>query len=197
MTCRVFGLEPEYAYGEEKTKEQFNLDFDHDVDSMDFKLNDEPVTKSFGSRMNQKSRAGVMKPTGSIETSANLQIIGHYLWALLDQYKFTAGNGDEKAQLALTMYHERVAKYIADYYVELEGNVDAIIFTAGVGENTKIMREEITEGLGFMGIEIDKEANDCRGVQKDISAPGAKVKTLVIPTNEELMIALDTAELTK
>ena len=54
MTCRVFGLEPEYAYGEEKTKEQFNLDFDHDVDSMDFKLNDEPVTKSFGSRMNQK-----------------------------------------------------------------------------------------------------------------------------------------------
>ena len=95
MTCRVFGLEPEYAYGEEKTKEQFNLDFDHDVDSMDFKLNDEPVTKSFGSRMNQKSRAGVMKPTGSIETSANLQIIGHYLWALLDQYKFTAGNGDE------------------------------------------------------------------------------------------------------
>lgn len=95
MSCRVFGLEPEIAYGEEKTKSQFNLDFDHEVDSMDFKLNDEPVTKSFGSRMNQKARAGVIKPTGSIETSANLQILGHYFWGFLDNYKFTAGSNDK------------------------------------------------------------------------------------------------------
>ena len=93
MSCRVFGLEPEVAYGETKTKEEFDLDFDHDVDSMDSKLNDEPVTKSFGSRMNQKARAGVMKPTGSIETSANLQILGHYFWGFLDNYKFSAGSG--------------------------------------------------------------------------------------------------------
>ncbi|MBQ9026197.1 MAG: carboxypeptidase regulatory-like domain-containing protein [Bacilli bacterium] len=93
MSCRVFGLEPETVYGEEKTKAQFNLDFDHEVDSMDFKLNDEPVTKSFGSRMNQKARAGVIKPTGSIETSANLQILSHYFWGFLDEYKFTAGSG--------------------------------------------------------------------------------------------------------
>ena len=92
MSCRVFGLEPESVYGEDADKEDFNLDFDHDVDSMDFKLNDEPVTKSFGSRMNQKARAGVMKPTGSIETSANLQILGHYFYGFLDNYKFTAGN---------------------------------------------------------------------------------------------------------
>lgn len=90
----MFGLEPETVYGEEVTKSQFNLDFDHDVDSMDFKLNDEPVTKSFGSRMNQKARAGVIKPTGSIETSANLQIIGHYFYGFLDNYKYTAGNGN-------------------------------------------------------------------------------------------------------
>ena len=92
MSCRVFGLEPESVYGIDADEEDFNLDFDHDVDSMDFKLNDEPVTKSFGSRMNQKARAGVMKPTGSIETSANLQILGHYFYGFLDNYKFTAGN---------------------------------------------------------------------------------------------------------
>lgn len=92
MSCRVFGLEPEAVYGEEVDKEDFNLLFDHDVDSMDFKLNDEPVTKSFGSRMNQKARAGVIKPTGSIETSANLQILGAYFYGFLDNYKFTAGN---------------------------------------------------------------------------------------------------------
>lgn len=96
MSCRVFGLEPEIAYGEDKEKTEFNMDFDHDVDSMDFKLNDEPVTKSFGSRMNQKARAGVIKPTGSIETSANLQILGHYFFGFLDNYKFTEGEPDEK-----------------------------------------------------------------------------------------------------
>jgi hypothetical protein len=93
--CRVFGLEPEAVYGDETvTPENFNLDFDHDVDSMDFKLNDEPVTKSFGSRMNKKARAGVMKPTGSIQTSANLQILGHYFYGLLDNYKFTQGSAN-------------------------------------------------------------------------------------------------------
>lgn len=92
MSCRVFGLEPEAVYGEDVEPENFDLDFDHDVDSMDFKLNDEPITKSFGSRMNQRARAGVIKPTGSIETSSNLQILGHYFYGYLDNYKFTAGN---------------------------------------------------------------------------------------------------------
>lgn len=95
MSCRVFGLEPEAVYGEDKEKAEFDLDFDHEVDSMDFKLNDEPVTKSFGSRMNQKARAGVIKPSGSIETSANLQILGHYFYGFLDNYKFTAGNNNK------------------------------------------------------------------------------------------------------
>jgi len=103
---------------------------------------------------------------------------------------------NERAKLALDIFAYDVKKLVGAYAAAM-GGVDAIIFTAGVGENTKIMREEITEGLEFMGIAIDKEANDCKGVQRDISAPGAKVKTLVIPTNEELMIAMDTAELTK
>ena len=77
------------------------------------------------------------------------------------------------------------------------GGVDAIVFTAGVGENTALTRAAVVEGLEFMGIEIDAEANKCRGVKKDISKAGAKVRTLVIPTNEELMIAKDTAELVK
>ena len=103
---------------------------------------------------------------------------------------------NERAKLALDMFAYHVKKLIGAYAAAM-GGVDALVFTAGVGENTKITRADVTEGLEYMGIEIDAEANNCRGVQKDISAPGAKVKTLVIPTNEELMIALDTAALVK
>lgn len=94
MGCRLFGLQVESAYGETKTKTDFVNDFDQEVDSMDFKLNDEPVTKSYGSRMNKKARAGVMKPTGSIECSADLQRLGHYFFGYLDNYKFTEGQDD-------------------------------------------------------------------------------------------------------
>ena len=103
---------------------------------------------------------------------------------------------NERAKLALDMFAYGVKKYIGAYAAAM-GGVDAVVFTAGVGENTKITRADITEGLEFMGIKIDPELNDCRGVQRDISAPDAKVRTLVIPTNEELMIALDTAALVK
>jgi acetate kinase len=103
---------------------------------------------------------------------------------------------DERAKLALDMFAYGVKKYIGAYAAAM-GGVDAVVFTAGVGENTKITRADVTEGLEFMGIKIDPELNDCRGVQRDISAPDAKVRTLVIPTNEELMIALDTAALVK
>ena len=77
------------------------------------------------------------------------------------------------------------------------GGVDAIVFTAGVGENNIEAREEITRDLEFMGIQVDKEKNNVRGVAADVSAAGAAVRTLVIPTNEELMIALDTQKLTQ
>jgi len=101
-----------------------------------------------------------------------------------------------RAKLALDMFGYDVKKLVGAYAAAM-GGVDALIFTAGIGENTKLLREWITDGLEYMGVAIDKEANDCRGVEKDITAAGAKVKTLVIPTNEELMIAKDTAALVK
>ena len=103
---------------------------------------------------------------------------------------------NDRAKLALDMFAYHVKKLIGAYAAAM-GGVDALVFTAGVGENTKITRADVTEGLEYMGIAIDQDANNCRGVQKDISAEGAKVRTLVIPTNEELMIALDTAALVK
>jgi len=103
---------------------------------------------------------------------------------------------NEKSALALEMFAYGVTKYIGAYAAAM-GGVDAIVFTAGVGENTALTRGQIVEKLGFMGIKIDAEANKCRGKEMDISAPDATVKTLVIPTNEELMIAKDTASLVK
>ena len=107
-----------------------------------------------------------------------------------------AKEGDEKAQLALDMFAYSVKRYIGTYAAVM-GGVDAIVFTAGIGENTSLMRKMITDGLEFMGIKIDDELNNVRGEEKDISASDATVKTLVIPTDEEMMIALDTARLVK
>ena len=111
-----------------------------------------------------------------------------------------AANGDERAILALTMYNDRVAKYIADYYIELEGKVDAIVFTAGVGENGIEAREDIINRLKPLGIELDKKANAEIAGFKDknegiISFKKSKVDVWVIPTNEELMIIKDTYEI--
>ncbi len=103
---------------------------------------------------------------------------------------------NEKSALALEMFAYGVTKYIGAYAAAM-GGVDAIVFTAGVGENTAFTRGQITEKLGFMGIKIDAELNKTRGKEIDISAPDATVRTLVIPTNEELMIAKDTAALVK
>ncbi|MBQ4527587.1 MAG: acetate kinase [Clostridia bacterium] len=103
---------------------------------------------------------------------------------------------NEKSALALEMFAYGVTKYIGAYAAAM-GGVDAIVFTAGVGENTALTRGQIVEKLGFMGIKIDPELNKIRGEEKDISAPDATVRTLVIPTNEELMIAKDTAMLVK
>jgi len=77
------------------------------------------------------------------------------------------------------------------------GGCDAIVFTAGVGENSIDMREKLVEGLEYMGCKIDPEKNNVRGKEVDVSAADSKVKIFVIPTNEELMIAKDTAALAK
>jgi hypothetical protein len=107
-----------------------------------------------------------------------------------------ANEGNEKAQLALDMFVYSVRKYLGQYIVAM-GGVDAVVFTAGIGENTVIIREAILENTEFLGIELDKEKNAkaIRGAQMDIATEASKVRVLVIPTNEELMIAKETMKL--
>ena len=102
-----------------------------------------------------------------------------------------AEQGNDRAQLALDMFHYWVAKVVGSYVAAMNG-VDAIIFTAGVGENSKESRAEIAKYFGYLGVEIDEAANAKRGEDIMISTPDSKVKVFVIPTNEELVIARDT-----
>ena len=105
-----------------------------------------------------------------------------------------AAQGNERAQLALDKFVYEVKKYIGAYATTM-GGVDAIVFTAGVGENSAEMRQRICQGLEYMGVKMDAEKNKVRGREADVSAADSKVKIFVIPTNEELMIAMDTAAL--
>lgn len=105
-----------------------------------------------------------------------------------------AKEGNERAQLALDVFAARVKLYIGAYLAEMNG-ADAIVFTAGVGENGIDMRENICSGLDNLGIKLDKEKNKVRGKDTIISADDSKIKILLVPTNEELMIARDTAEI--
>lgn len=105
-----------------------------------------------------------------------------------------AAQGNERAKTALDMFHYGVRKYIGAYAAAM-GGIDAVVFTAGIGENDAVLRAEATKGLEFMGIAIDAEKNKIRGKEVDISAPTATVKSFIIPTNEELVIAQDTKKL--
>ncbi|WP_122642634.1 acetate kinase [Luxibacter massiliensis] len=107
-----------------------------------------------------------------------------------------AEEGNKQAQVALEVFAYRVAKYVGSYAAAMNG-VDNIVFTAGIGENDKDIREEVCSYLQFLGIEIDKEANSKRGEEVVISTPDSKVTVLVIPTNEELAIARETVALVK
>lgn len=102
-----------------------------------------------------------------------------------------AAAGNEFAQLALDIYVYRIAKYIGAYAAAMNG-VDAIVFTAGVGENSPYVREKVCEYLGFLGVKIDRQLNNVKGVERIISTPDSKVAVLIVPTNEELIIARDT-----
>lgn len=113
-----------------------------------------------------------------------------------------AANNDERAILAIDMYNSRVAKYIADYFIELEGKVDAIVFTAGVGENGIEARKDMLERLKPIGIKVDEKLNSEIASFKDktegiISSKDSSIPVYVVPTNEELMIIKDTYELIK
>ncbi len=105
-------------------------------------------------------------------------------------------DGIERAGLAVDMFNYGVKKLIGAYAAAM-GGVDAIIFTAGVGENSASQRMAIASGLEYMGVKMDEDANKVRGEERVISAADSKVKVLLIPTNEELMIAMDTASLVK
>ena len=105
-----------------------------------------------------------------------------------------SNEGNEKAKLAVEVFSYRAAKYIGAYIAALDG-VDAIVFTAGLGENNIVVRDQIISHFGYMGIELDKEANQIRGEERVISTLDSKVTVVVIPTNEELAIARETVAL--
>lgn len=137
-------------------------------------------TKEISDYMNKKS--GVFGLSG---VSSDFRDLGE-----------AAEKGNERAQLALDVFTYSVKKFISTYVGILNG-VDAIVFTAGIGENDAYVREKVIEGLDNLGIAIDKDKNKVRGKEVDITKDGAKVKTFIIPTNEELMIARDTQKLVK
>jgi acetate kinase len=102
-----------------------------------------------------------------------------------------ANDGDERSQLAIDIFAYKVRKYIGGYVAAM-GGVDAIVFTAGLGENSPFMREKICNGLEYLGTRIDPELNKIRGKASEISIKRSRTKIFVVPTNEELVIARDT-----
>ncbi len=104
--------------------------------------------------------------------------------------------GNERCKLALDMFSYQTKRFVGAYAAVM-GGLDCIVFTAGIGENTPMVRADVCKGLEFMGVQFDDEANNAKntGAVREISAPGSKVKVLVIPTNEELVIARETAEI--
>ena len=107
-----------------------------------------------------------------------------------------AAEGNKRCEMAVDVFCYRVLKYIGAYVAAMNG-VDAIVFTAGLGENNIVVREQVLNHFGYMGITLDKEANQIRGEEKIISTPDSKVTVAVIPTNEELAIAHETVALLK
>ena len=105
-----------------------------------------------------------------------------------------AEKGNDRAQLALDIFENRVRKYIGAYLTEMD-HCDGIIFTAGVGENSITTRERVVDGLKSLGVEIDKDKNDMRGKEAVVRTDASSIPVLVIPTNEELKIAMETAKL--
>jgi acetate kinase len=106
-----------------------------------------------------------------------------------------ATKGDERCKLALQMFDYRIKKYIGAYAAAM-GGLDVLVFTGGIGENSDATRTGVCEGLEFLGVELDETVNTgLRSQECTISKAGAKVKVMVVPTNEELMIAIDTQKI--
>jgi len=108
--------------------------------------------------------------------------------------ELAAEKGEQRAAIALELLNYGIRKYIGAYAAVM-GGVDAIVFTAGIGENAPELREQVLENMEYMGVRVDREKNKVRGKETDVSAVDSKVRILVIPTNEELVIARDTLEI--
>ena len=151
----------------------------------------DPAIMEFIAKKENLDIAGIMnvlnKKSGVFGLSNNLSSDFRDLWA-------GASEGNEAAKVALEVFSYRVAKYVGSYAAAMNG-VDVIVFTAGIGENDKDVRAAVVKQLGFLGIELDAEANNVRGEEVVISTPDSKVKVMIVPTNEELAIARDTVAL--
>ncbi len=144
-----------------------------------FIMDKEGITfEEVNSMLNKKS--GVLGISGQSSDFRDLEI--------------AMNNGDERAKLALEVFVNRVKKYVGAYVATMCG-VDAIVFTAGIGENSGYIREAICSGLECLNIRIDKELNDVRGEERQLNRDLTSTAIFVIPTNEELMIARDTLKL--
>jgi len=141
-------------------------------------INEGYTAKDIDTIMNKKS--GVLGVSG---VSADTRDV----WAAAD-------NGDEKAILARNMFIYRIKAYIGEYLAAMNG-ADAIVFTAGCGENDSYTRAKVCENMDFFGIKMDESKNNIRGIEADLSASDSKIKVFVIPTNEELAIARETKKL--
>lgn len=103
--------------------------------------------------------------------------------------------GNHRAHVAREMLFQSIKRYIGAYAAEM-GGIDALVFTAGIGENNAYLRQRVADGLEFMGVCVDPVKNEGRGEDREVTAEGARVRTFVISTDEELMIALDAQALT-
>ena len=108
-----------------------------------------------------------------------------------------AVQGNQQAQLAQEMFVNRIVKYVGSYLALLNTKPDALVFTAGVGENDQPVRQAVCEQLQHLGVKIDPQKNQVKGQEAEISTSDSPIKVFVVPTNEELMIARDTYQLTE
>ena len=143
---------------------------------------------SFNRSLFQLYEQGIITRTTALTASGNANE--------LDLMMKGMENGNERCKLALDMFNYQTKRFVGAYAAAM-GGLDCIVFTAGIGENTPQVREGVCEGLEFLGVKLDKVKNVAKndGGIRDISAEGSRVKILVIPTNEELVIARETAEL--
>ncbi len=129
-----------------------------------------------------------------LNKKAGVYGLSNYLSNDFRDLEDAAVEGNELAQLALDVFAYRIVKYIGAYAVAM-GELDAIVFTGGIGENSWEMRKRVCDKLGFFGIKIDEVLNDMKGKEADLTLPECKIKVLAIPTNEELVIARDTRDI--